>query len=536
MSKRLLALAALLAGLLSPTLPALRAGESKLVQKHYQVADLVVPVGNSTPAVANPAAMGARPVFECEPSVTTCGANVGSAALQQQLVTLIMNTVAPDSWSSKGGPGTIDYFPLGMTLVINQTPDVQEQVADLLVALRRLQDQEVAVEMRIVTVDDACYERLGREGNIKVHEETPKPVLTTGQFRPPPLINDPSPSSFLARSAPGAFTSDFAVPVAPAHPTSWVTFLNTTEVGRLLETTQADRHTNVMQAPKLTLFNGQEATLKCLDRQFYVTGVETKWVGDKLITIPKNEPWETGLNMALQTVVSADQRFVRVRVKGTFASLMSDPVPIFPVVTPIQPIQQDGSDAQPVMFTQFIQLPRFNTIAVDRTLCIPDGGTALLYGGKRERKCCEEKCLPLWGELPIIGELFKSKRDVHYIEHLMLLVTPHVIVPKEEEIVQTGIVSNPALVQDGPISPCRSAEALPAPGAVETSEMPPLPAVPLATPTPDASQQDPPARMRALLNCNETSGPPRKIEPLFWLYDWALHPILWYDRIEGGIE
>ena len=34
----------------------------------------------------------------------------------------------------------------------------------------------------------------------------------------------------------------------------------------------------------------------------------------------------------------------------------------------------------------------------------------------------------------------------------------------------------------------------------------------------------------------DVAGPPRNIEPLFWLYDWALHPYLWYDRIEGGIE
>ena len=55
-----------------------------------------------------------------------------AAALPQQLINLITNTIAPESWNSLGGPGTIDYFPLGMALVINQTPDIQEQIADLL--------------------------------------------------------------------------------------------------------------------------------------------------------------------------------------------------------------------------------------------------------------------------------------------------------------------------------------------------------------------------------------------------------------------
>ena len=52
-----------------------------------------------------------------------------------------------------GGPGHIEYFPLAMALVINQTPDIQEQIAELLAALRRLQEQEVTIEVRFITLD-----------------------------------------------------------------------------------------------------------------------------------------------------------------------------------------------------------------------------------------------------------------------------------------------------------------------------------------------------------------------------------------------
>jgi tetratricopeptide (TPR) repeat protein len=53
------------------------------------------------------------------------------------LITLITSSVAPQTWSEAGGPGKIDYFPLGMSLVVHQTPDVHEQLCDLLTALRR---------------------------------------------------------------------------------------------------------------------------------------------------------------------------------------------------------------------------------------------------------------------------------------------------------------------------------------------------------------------------------------------------------------
>ena len=64
-----------------------------------------------------------------------------TGTLEDELIRLIVNTVKPESWDVNGGRGTIDYFPLGMALTVNQTPEIQEQVAKLLTALRRLQDE-----------------------------------------------------------------------------------------------------------------------------------------------------------------------------------------------------------------------------------------------------------------------------------------------------------------------------------------------------------------------------------------------------------
>src|SRR5207237_1489048 len=80
--------------------------------------------------------------------------------IEDTLIATIKNTVAPQTWSDRGGRGTMDYFPLGMALVVNQTADVHEQVAELLTALRRLQETEVAVEVRLVTMSDSFVERM----------------------------------------------------------------------------------------------------------------------------------------------------------------------------------------------------------------------------------------------------------------------------------------------------------------------------------------------------------------------------------------
>jgi hypothetical protein len=64
----------------------------------------------------------------------------------QSLLRVLTNTVEPASWSQMGGPGSVEYFPEGVSLVIRQTADVHKQVQDLLDALRKSKrEQEKAV-------------------------------------------------------------------------------------------------------------------------------------------------------------------------------------------------------------------------------------------------------------------------------------------------------------------------------------------------------------------------------------------------------
>ena len=63
-------------------------------------------------------------------------------------------------------------------------------------------------------------------------------------------------------------------------------FLSDIQVFLFLEAAQGDTRTNVMQAPKLTLFNGQTATLNVGDTQFFGGG------GDVLGFSQDDEPAE----------------------------------------------------------------------------------------------------------------------------------------------------------------------------------------------------------------------------------------------------
>ena len=59
-----------------------------------------------------------------------------TAFAAQQLIDLIVTTIAPDSWKQNGGHGSISYYARNPALVIRQTNEVHGEMVDLLRALR----------------------------------------------------------------------------------------------------------------------------------------------------------------------------------------------------------------------------------------------------------------------------------------------------------------------------------------------------------------------------------------------------------------
>jgi type II secretory pathway component GspD/PulD (secretin) len=503
-----------------------KGAKGKLIQKVYSVADLVIPVDNYaiptaaqlpraldqarsqvqlqgmsafSPAMGlsggvqaggglNGASMSTAPGAAgspsapanspMAPSATTTGAK---NTMEDTLLKLITSTVAPQSWSDVGGSGTIDYFPIGMALVVNQTADIQEQVAELLEALRKLQDLEVAVEVRVITLAETFFERIGLDFalNVKTDANTSRwePQITTGHFKPAGFINDFHPKNFFSGLTPaGTLTSDLDVPLRassfqyaippfayPNIPGSngglslGLAFLSDIQVFMFMEAAQGDRRTNVMQAPKLTLFNGQTSTIQVQDFQFFVTNVTVVSVNGQVVFVPQNQPFPVGqipidgslgaagvgISMTIQAVVSADRRFVRLNLTPSLSTLASATVPLFPVTTFIVPTFEGGFQGQPIPFTQFIQQPKFSFLNVQTTVSVPDGGTVLMGGLKTLSEGRNEFGPPVLSKIPYVNRLFKNVGYGREAQSMLIMVTPRIIINSEEEERQTGLTNPP---------------------------------------------------------------------------------------------
>ena len=89
------------------------------------------------------------------------GLGGGAQADFDSLIDLITSTVKPTTWDDVGGPGSIAPFETNLSIVVSQTQDVHEEIADLLEQLRRLQDLQVTIEVRFITLNDNFFERIG---------------------------------------------------------------------------------------------------------------------------------------------------------------------------------------------------------------------------------------------------------------------------------------------------------------------------------------------------------------------------------------
>ena len=479
----------------------------KLESRVFHVPDLVIAVESYgqvgvTPAsqlgienVNNPVAGSASPVTG--PNTLSGGQNVGmpgggsmasagsnfaaesgrnevvkhsSKTNEEMLIKLITNTIAPKSWSDQGGPGTIEYHPLTLSLVINQTPDIQDQVADLLAALRRLQDQEVAVEVKFISIAEDFFERIGVNFNLNIvnrNSDKFQPELVSGQFANPFFINQFAPDRFLSGLTPaGTLTSDLNIPITqttyqqaippfggyPGVPgfgglTLGLAFLSDIQVFLFMEAVQGDIRSNVMQAPKLTLFNGQTATILVQDFQFFVTAVTVLPQLGQFTYFPTTSLFPLGVSLTIQAVISADRRFVRLSLTPSMSNLVNGEINLFPIVTPIFPLFDGTATGQPVVFTQFVQQPRLTRVTVMTTVAVPDGGTVLMGGLKRLSEGRNEFGPPVLSKVPYLNRLFRNTAYGRSAESLLIMVTPRIIIQAEEEEKQTGYVPPPAVTQ-----------------------------------------------------------------------------------------
>ncbi len=290
---------------------------SEVISKTYNVADLVIPVPN----LALSDVSNKLPNDAIAPDFDT-------------LKDLVTSTVAPDTWQTVGGRGRVEPYDTNLSLVVTQTAEVHEQIAELLQQLRKLQDVQVTVEARFFTMPKNLFRKAGLELQT-----------TSGSNR------DFSSGALLADGS--ATLSDI-------------------EMFFFVKAIQECDSASLFAAPKVTMFNGQEASVS---------------VSGKVPT-----------TLLLQPVCSDDRRSVRLSF---------------------------GADAGKQAAATNVETIEFgNSLIVDISETVDPGSLGFAVNKQDE--------VSLLANIPYVARLFKSTPVVEEMQTLLCL-TPRLIVQEEEE-------------------------------------------------------------------------------------------------------
>jgi general secretion pathway protein D len=425
------------------------------------------------------------------------GLGGGTSADFESLIELITSTIAPTTWDDVGGPGSVQQFQGNLSLVISQTQEVHEEIADLLEQLRRLQDLQVTIEVRFITLNDNFFERIGVNFDFSIPTRLNRPftlfgsqiaeatVPNTGQVTafPPPSNSQADvglPANGLTTKeavtvglAPGAtgnvlYSSNLDIPFtqgsfaaavpqfggyqAGAGATLGFAILSQIEAYFVMEASQGDRRSNVLQAPKVTLFNGQSAAVFDITQTPFVVSVIPVVGAFAAAQQPVILVLNEGTALTVQAVISSDRRFVRLTLVPFFSNITS--VNTFTFTGSSTTTQNSDSEGPSDNTTKrltssttsaqgtTVQLPSFSFFSVSTTVSVPDGGTVLLGGVKRLSEGRNEFGVPILSKIPYVNRLFKNVAIGRETQSLMMMVTPRIIIQEEEEAL-LGIPSTP---------------------------------------------------------------------------------------------
>ena len=230
-----------------------------------------------------------------------------------------------------------------------------------------------------------------------------------------PLVNN---TLGMASPRPTGIPGSLAGELAPAFQV-FGSFLDNIQVDFLMRATQLDARSSVVDAPRLTVYSGREASITIGTNINYVAQPGQLPVGGTGLGSsaafgrpPSIQSAFAGRTFRVTPTVSGDRRYVTLELRPQFSSVEFD----------------DFVDT-----TGPLKVARTTTTNIGTTVTVPDRGWLLLGGLKQSGETEIEAGVPILSKIPILKRAFTNRSKVKDERTLLLLVKPTIIVQGEIE-------------------------------------------------------------------------------------------------------
>jgi tetratricopeptide (TPR) repeat protein len=365
---------------------------------------------------------------------------------------LIEMAIDPDSWHREGHG--INYRQ--RDLIVLNSPDNVERVANLLRDLRRAQGLTVSVEARFITIRDDFLEDIGVDfRGIGGSPQIPPP----GTPPVPAALDDIQFGNNFNPAGPGGTGNDAGFFFQDMPPSGNVridqrvrienlfdqalagrrgnvgltnrggasfqlAFIDNPEINAVIRAVRKRERATLLTAPRVTVHNTQRGHVSVLNEIAYISDFEPNTAAGVAVAQPIVAVIRDGIVLDVRPTISADRRYVTLELRPTLATLLR-PIPTFQTSLGVGP---------PVA----IQTPQLTLQRIRTTVTVPDGGSFVIGGLREMVETTMDSGIPIVSDLPLIGWLFTRKGKSVVRQDIIIIVTARIIDLEEEEEYQYG--------------------------------------------------------------------------------------------------
>jgi len=282
------------------------------------------------------------------------------------------------------------------TLIVTDLPHVLDKVADLIQVLDQ-RPKQVFIESKIVQVSLGDDYKLGIDWEHLMEGLEPRFSLRSAVK--PPLG---SASSLIASGGGiGSLT--------------YQTVLGGGDLRVILDAVETIGDTKIRQNPHVAVLNGKEATIKVITDRPYaeakLEGGTTNVVGESVKFI------EVGVSLSVTPRVN-DEGFISMAIKPEVSSVVGD-------------------------YQAFRSVPIVRKSYAETEVMVEDGQTIIIAGMIENTTEENERRVPFFGRIPLLGYLFKSTTEAVISEETMVFLTPRIITGQEPVVLLDDMKKQP---------------------------------------------------------------------------------------------
>ncbi len=412
--------------------------QAQLETKYYQLKYLRPPpkyTGTIKSPYAREAGGAAGAAAAPAPAAGAGGSTLSPDLVGFTLLNIVRNMLSKDA----GGKviGSLDYDKDTSTLIVTDTKPALEKVTEL-IKLLDVEPLQVLIDVNFVSTRNEDLMTLGTNFALGAEEG----LTFTTQALPPATVSGLGTTEASRGVRPFTTTDVDARPadlgagkvtslpfgLGSERPVSEQLFLTKYDFISSLRIFKKDKFSKVIQRPTLAAINNQEATIFLGEEIHYAEteAVSTQSGGTSFeISEAQNSPVKVGFQLLIIPNIIPDSDKIILTVIPQNESLSGDPSTAGGKIKGFERFQIAGLGVGGTTLT--IDLPRIRSATVVTRMLLESGQTTVIGGLVQDDIGKTVTKIPLLGDIPILGYLFKQEQTANVKDYLFIFITPRII-------------------------------------------------------------------------------------------------------------